>query len=86
MLPEQFDREEQPQSSQDSYRKQKVEYVGAPTEYADRDEVPEAVGMIAKILAGGAITSSLLGAVLLILALSCTVCAFAAFFLGSVVR
>lgn len=70
---------DQPASSKASQvsperREEQPEFVGAPTEYADAAEVPEAVGLLAKILAGGLLTWSALVAVIGAVGLVCLVC------------
>ena len=72
MLPEQSspdkDFDEKP-------KRQEIEYVGAPTEYADEAEVPDAVGLIARILAGGAIGSAYVTGLVALIGVACAACA-----------
>jgi hypothetical protein len=62
------------------------QFVGAPTEFADRDEVPEAVSLLAKILAGGVLTWTVLVAVGIILTIGCSLCAILSFSGGLLLR
>lgn len=71
MIPESSDSPERPRQKPPP---REVEYVGAPTEYANRDEVPEAVSFLAKLFAGGAIAWGVLVAVIGLCALACVIC------------
>lgn len=71
MLPEQFSQDE---AYEDKPKRQEVEFVGAPTEYADEAEVSDAVGLIAKVLAGGAISSAYIAGIVALVGVGCAVC------------
>ena len=53
-----------------------VEYVGAPTEFADADEVPEWVANVAKLLVflpAAAVTATTIPIIIIIMLMSCLV-------------
>ncbi len=85
MLPEKPDhrRGEEAQGGWQPGRDDQPEYVGAPTEYADEAEVPEAIGLIAKILAGGLLAWSTAVVVLVVAGVTCAICAVLYFLAGS---
>ncbi len=56
------------------------EFVGAPTEYADAQEVPETLGLLAKILAGGALTWGIVVGIAALLGVACALCSLCALF------
>lgn len=88
MLSETPDRshdEERP-AGQKAKRDDQPEYVGAPTEYADEAEVPEAVGLITKALAGGFLAWSTVAIVLAVAGALCAVCVVLYFVAGLVLR
>ena len=58
------------------------EFVGAPTEYADAQEVPEAISFLAKLVAGGVLTWSLLAGLAILLMVGCMICGLLAFGAG----
>ena len=62
------------------------EYVGAPSEFANAAEVPESVSLLAKIVAGGVLSWSVVALVAGLLALGCAACFLASFLVGSVLR
>ena len=55
-------------------------FVGAATEYADADEVPEAVSFLAKLFAGGFIASGLVIGLLVLAAVACMILIWLGFF------
>jgi hypothetical protein len=74
-------------SGMDRERRQKPPaYVGAPSEYADAAEVPESVGLLAKIVAGGVLSWSVIALVVGLLAVGCAACFLVSFLAGSVLR
>jgi hypothetical protein len=70
----------------DERQSEPVQYVGSPTEYADAEEMPEAISLFAKILAGGALTWAAAMVVLVILTVGCAACAILAFASGLVLQ
>ena len=72
MLPEQSSNNE---PFSEKPKRQQVEYVGAPTEFADEAEVPEAISLIARIVAGGAISSAYISGIVILTGVACAVCA-----------
>lgn len=77
MLSEHYDPPEA--SDEDAAQPAPVEYVGAPTEYADAQEVPESINFLAKLVAGGILTWTVIAAVAGVLLLACVICAGLAF-------
>ncbi len=66
-----------PEPEQDDQPQESIEYVGAPTEFADADEVPEWVANMAKVLfflPSALLTASTLPLLLLGIALTCCLC------------
>ncbi len=61
-------------------------FVGAPSEYASEAEVPEAVGLIAKILAGSVLAWSTGAVVLVLAAVGCAICMAATLLIGLALR
>jgi len=81
MIQEPYDRPER-----DSSRRSEPEFVGAPSAYADEAEVPEAVGLLAKLVAGGVLSWTVIALVMGLLAFGCAVCFLVSFLTGSVLR
>ncbi|NPV67968.1 MAG: hypothetical protein HPY64_12555 [Anaerolineae bacterium] len=88
MLPERPDRAAQDAAADGRLIEQDAQpvYVGAPSEYASEAEVPETVGLIAKILAGSVLAWST-GAIVLVLAgAGCALCVAATLLIGLTLR
>lgn len=76
MLPERPESPEQPPARP----RPQPEFVGAPTEYADAQEVPESLGLLAKIVAGGALTWGIVVGIVALLGVACTLCSLCVLF------
>ena len=86
MIQEPFESPEQGEAAHRSGRKTEPETVGAPSAYADAAEVPEAVSLLARVLAGGVLSWAIIALVVGLLALGCALCFLASFLAGSVLR
>ena len=84
MLQEPYDRPDQGEAADREQRK--PEYVGAPSEYAEEAEVSGPVNLLAKVVAGGLLSWSVIALVAGLLALGCAVCFLASFLAGSILR
>ncbi|GEM_PF-3463037 len=82
MLPDQHGQTDLSDSQGAGRRKSQPEFVGAPTEYADEEEVPAVVSAAAKVVAGGVLTWSVVMTVLLVGGGLCLACIFLAFLFG----
>jgi hypothetical protein len=74
MAPELYERE----STSNGVHDLPPEYVGSPSEYAEADEVSDAVTLLAKVAAGTALSGSLLAILVGVVLVSCVICSFLA--------
>lgn len=86
MIQEPFDHSNEGEAAEHMGRKAEPEYVGAPSAYADEAEVPEVIGLLARIVAGGVLSWSVIVLVAGLLAFGCAVCFLVSFLAGSVLR